>query len=179
MQQQVLDFWFEELKPAQWFKASDTLDESIRQRFATLLQQAMRGELESWRNTAEGRLAEIIVLDQFSRNIHRGTPQAFAADPVALVLGQEAVRADALKQLETVEQRDFLLLPFMHSESALIQQQALPLFKAHTSPGCYRAAVQHKGIIDRFGRYPHRNAVLGRTSTAEERAFLEQPGSSF
>lgn len=97
MQQQVLDFWFEELKPAQWFKASDKLDESIRQRFATLLQQAMRGELESWRNTAEGRLAEIIVLDQFSRNIHRGTPQAFAADPVALVLGQEALRAGALQ----------------------------------------------------------------------------------
>lgn len=179
MQQQVLNFWFEELKPAQWFKASDTLDESIRQRFSTLLQQAMRGELESWRNTAEGRLAEIIVLDQFSRNIHRGTPQAFAADPVALVLGQEAVRADALKQLETVEQRDFLLLPFMHSESALIQQQALPLFKAHTSPGCYRAAVQHKDIIDRFGRYPHRNAILGRSSTAEELEFLQQPGSSF
>lgn len=179
MQQQVLDFWFEELKPAQWFKASAALDTTIRTRFAPLLQQAMRGELESWRNTAEGRLAEIIVLDQFSRNIHRGTPLAFAADPVALVLGQEALRAQALEQLEKVEQRDFLLLPFMHSESALIQQQALPLFKAHTTQGCYRAALQHKAIIDRFGRYPHRNAILGRSSTTEELEFLQQPGSSF
>ena len=179
MKQQVLSFWFEELSPEQWFKSSLELDETIRSRFAPLLQQAMRGELENWRDTAEGRLAEIIVLDQFSRNIHRGTPQAFAADPVALALSQEAVRAGTLKQLEKVEQRDFLLLPFMHSESALIQQQALPLFKEHTSPGCYQAALQHKAIIDRFGHYPHRNAILGRNSTAEELEFLQQPGSSF
>lgn len=179
MKQQILSFWFEELRPEQWFKSSLKLDETIRSRFAPLLQQAMRGELESWRNTAEGRLAEIIVLDQFSRNIHRGTPQSFAADPVALALSQEALRTQALEQLEKVEQRDFLLLPFMHSESVLIQQQALPLFKAYTTQGCYRAAQQHKAIIDRFGRYPHRNAILGRNSTTEELEFLQQPGSSF
>lgn len=177
--QQVLSFWFEELRPAQWFKVSRALDDSIRDRFATLLGQAMRGELQHWRRCAEGRLAEIILLDQFTRNIHRNTAQAFACDPVALVLSQEAVQQQTLDRLATAEQRDFLLMPWMHSESALIHQQGLPLFKAHASPGCYRAAVRHKAIIDRFGRYPHRNAILGRPSSIEELEFLQQPGSSF
>lgn len=179
MHQQVLSFWFEQLRPEQWFKASAMLDNTIREKFAQLLQQARCGELYQWRNSAEGRLAEIILLDQLSRNIHRNTPQAFATDPVALVLSQEAVHNGTLEQLTSTEQRDFLLMPWMHSESAYIHEQSLPLYKTHASAGCYRAALQHKAIIDRFGRYPHRNAILGRTSTTEELEFLQQPGSSF
>lgn len=179
MQQQVLSFWFDEVKPAQWFKSTRTLDATIGVRFAALVQQAARGELWSWRDSAEGRLAEIILLDQFTRNIYRGTAGAFAYDPIALVLSQAAIQGNTLAQLATSAQRDFLLMPCMHSESPLIHQWALSLFQQHASSGCLRAAQQHKTIIDRFGRYPQRNLALGRTSTAEEQAFLQSPRTFF
>ncbi|HHX82247.1 MAG TPA: DUF924 domain-containing protein, partial [Pseudomonadaceae bacterium] len=143
-----------------------------------LTRQAAAGELYSWRTTAEGRLAEIIVLDQFSRNIYRNTPQAFAQDPMALALAQEAVTAGALTALDQTR-RNFLLLPYMHSESAQIHAVAETLYKEFAAPVNHEYELQHKLIIDRFGRYPHRNAILGRRSTAEETAFLTQPGSSF
>jgi uncharacterized protein (DUF924 family) len=138
----------------------------------------MRGELHAWRSDAQGRLAEVIVLDQFSRNIHRGTAGAFASDPVALVLAQEAVAAGALAALGPQE-RTFLLMPYMHSESAAIHVDAERLFAQHTPATNLDFERRHKAIIDRFGRYPHRNEVLGRDSTAEEIAFLAGPGSSF
>ena len=174
----VLDFWFNEITPAQWWKADAQFDRLVESRFLVALQQAARGELFSWRETAPGRLAEIIVLDQFSRNVWRGTPRAFAQDAIALVLAQEAVRGGALSQLEP-DQRAFLLLPYMHSESPLIHVAAEALFREHAPTGNYDFELKHKVIIDRFGRYPHRNEILGRTSTAEEEAFLKQPGSSF
>lgn len=177
--EQVLAFWFEELTPEQWFNGGSELDEQISQRFACLLQQAAAGELSSWRGTALGRLAEIIVLDQFSRNIHRNHPLAFAQDGIALVLSQEAVQRGVLAELNSIEQRSFLLMPYMHSESRIIHQQAVPLFKEYASENSYQYELLHKEIIDRFGRYPHRNAISGRSSSAEELAFLEQPGSSF
>jgi uncharacterized protein (DUF924 family) len=134
--------------------------------------------LYSWRATARGRLAEIIVLDQFSRNIHRNTPWAFAQDTLALGLSQAAVSAGALQELNETE-RAFLLMPYMHSESRLIHEQAETLFRQFTPPYNYDFELKHKTIIDRFGRYPHRNKILGRDSTSEEVEFLKQPGSAF
>ncbi|MEX1220488.1 MAG: DUF924 family protein [Idiomarina sp.] len=178
MHQQVLDFWFEELKPEMWWRKDADLDEQIKKRFHELLEQAQQGELFSWRETPAGRLAEIIVLDQFSRNIYRDQPESFAQDAIALVLAQEAVASDVHKHLSQ-QQRAFLLLPYMHSESALIHEQAVPLFKEFTQQTNYDFELKHKVIIDKFGRYPHRNEVLGRRSTVEEIEFLKQPGSSF
>lgn len=122
--------------------------------------------------------AEIIVLDQFSRNIFRHTPQAFAYDSMALVLAQEAIDHGASQSLNAIE-RSFLYLPFMHSESQRIHQIAEQLFRSNGIDQNYEFELKHKAIIDRFGRYPHRNEILGRTSTAEEIEFLKQPNSSF
>ena len=141
-------------------------------------ERAAAGELYPWRATAEGRLAEVIVLDQFSRNVYRNTPQAFAQDPVALVLAQEAVASGALNQLDPT-QRSFLLLPYMHSESRQIHLVAEALYTEYAPAVNLDFELRHKAIIDRFGRYPHRNEILGRTSTPEELEFLAQPGSRF
>jgi uncharacterized protein (DUF924 family) len=174
----ILDFWFKEVSPAQWWKADAEFDRLVEARFLPVLQQAAQGELFRWRDTAQGRLAEIIVLDQFSRNIWRGTPRAFSQDAMALALAQEAVRTGALADLQP-DPRAFLLLPYMHSESALVHVEAEALFREHAPTGNYDFELKHKAIIDRFGRYPHRNEILGRASTAEEQAFLKQPGSRF
>lgn len=178
MREAVLAFWFQELEPKQWWLADPGLDAQIRERFGDTLARAARGELSAWRETAQGRLAEIIVLDQFSRNICRGTPAAFAQDPVALVLAQEAIRAGAPAALSPI-QRNFLYMPFMHSESPRVHEWAEALFRDNGLEDNYRYELRHREIIDRFGRYPHRNAILGRESTPEELAFLKQPGSRF
>lgn len=178
MPQQILDFWFNEISPSQWWAKDSRFDQLIASRFGHVLQQAARGELEHWRKTAKGRLAEIIVLDQFSRNIYRNTPAAFSQDAMALVLAQEAVAGGALTEL-TADERSFLLLPYMHSESTVIHTLAEALYKKHAPDTNYQFELKHKAIIDRFGRYPHRNAILGRTSTSEELEFLTQPGSGF
>ncbi|CAM3733588.1 DUF924 family protein [Roseateles saccharophilus] len=175
----VLDFWFRETQPAQWWRVDPVFDELIRQRFGALHGQARRCELFAWRATPEGRLAEVIALDQFARNIHRGTPDAFAADPLALALAQEAVAAGADLALPDEEQRAFLYMPYMHSESAAIHAAAEPLMRERAPRHTHDFELKHKAIVDRFGRYPHRNAMLGRTSTPEELEFLNQPGSSF
>ena len=138
----------------------------------------MQCELWTWRETAEGRLAEIIVLDQFSRNLFRDHPASFAQDPLALSLAQEAVRLDLDQQLAP-DQRCFMYMPFMHSESKIIHAQALQLFEALGNPMNLDFELKHKTIIDRFGRYPHRNQILERDSTPEEVEFLTQPNSSF
>ncbi|ANU39316.1 DUF924 family protein [Vibrio scophthalmi] len=178
MQQQVLDFWFNQLEAKDWFVANQEVDNAIRDQFGDLLKQASQAELFTWRVTPEGRLAEIIVLDQFSRNIYRNTPQAFSQDPLALGLAQEAIRLEADKSLTTIE-RSFLYMPFMHSESSAIHKQAVVLFSQPGMENNYDFELKHKLIIDRFGRYPHRNAILSRESTTEEIEFLSQPGSSF
>jgi uncharacterized protein (DUF924 family) len=178
MYHEILKFWFNDISPAQWWAVSTEFDAQIRQRFLSFLEQAKRGELYEWRKDAKGRLAEVIVLDQFSRNIHRNTPEAFAQDGMALILAQEAIALGADKQLSPIE-RSFLYLPFMHSESKVIHQWAERLYRDNGLPENYDFELRHKVIIDRFGRYPHRNAILGRESTTEEVAFLQQPGSSF
>lgn len=178
MYQSILNFWFDEIEPKQWWRVEPAFDENLKARFLPLLQQAAAGELYTWRKSPQGRLAEVIVLDQFSRNIYRDTPQAFTQDPQALVLAQEAVAAGALSELAQNE-RTFLLMPYMHSESRAVHRQAEALFKAFTPAENIKFELRHKEIIDRFGRYPHRNDILGRTSTPEEIAFLKQPGSRF
>ena len=174
--QAVLDFWFKELTPRQWYIKDPKLDRMIEERFGELHAQAAKGELFSWRATPDGRVAEIIVLDQFSRNIFRNTAKAFAFDGIALVLAQEAVMSGAIDKVGASYQ-SLLLMPYMHSESKLMHEQAMVLRKHYQLDLYYEQ--KHKNIIDRFGRYPHRNQLLGRESTAEEIQFLKEPGSSF
>jgi uncharacterized protein (DUF924 family) len=175
---QVLTFWFEVIEPKKWWAADPEFDNLLRERFVHLLEQASQGELYTWRKESRGRLAEIIVLDQFSRNIYRNTPAAFAQDPVALVLAQEAISAGVQETLSPAE-RAFLLMPYMHSESRTIHVLAENLYRQYAAPENLDFELRHKAIIDRFGRYPHRNKILGRLSTPEEVEFLTQPGSSF
>jgi uncharacterized protein (DUF924 family) len=176
--QDILHFWFEEATPDQYFGKADAFDAAIRDRFAATHRAAADGELAEWRASADGRLAEIIVLDQFSRNLYRDDARAFACDGMALVLAQEAIRAGADRDMPAIR-RAFLYMPFMHSESRTIHVQAERLFRQPGLENNYAYELKHKAIIDRFGRYPHRNAVLGRLPTDEEVAFLQQPGSSF
>ena len=178
MYQEVLRFWFEEIDPKQWWAKDAAFDQLIRARFADLHAQATRCELYAWRADARGRLAEIIVLDQFSRNMFRGSPLSFASDSLALALAQEAVSAKADLELSPTE-RSFLYLPFMHSESVKIHALALELFRKNGIQSNLDFEIKHKQIIERFGRYPHRNGILGRRSTEEEIEFLQQPGSGF
>lgn len=174
----ILDFWFNETTPSQWWGKSEDFDKHIATRFGTLLDEASRCELYSWRDTPAGRLAEIIVLDQFSRNIFRNHSRAFACDPLALGLAQTAVTRGADLELNFT-QRAFLYMPYMHSESPLIHSVAVSLFSQDGMGSNLEFELRHKNIIDRFGRYPHRNDLLGRTSTPEEIEFLGKPGSSF
>jgi len=174
----VLSFWFEEIDSKSWWSAKPEFDELVRARFGGMLQRAAAGEFFAWRRDHRGRLAEIIVLDQFSRNVHRASRQAFEQDAMALALAQEAVACNAHLSLEPVE-RGFMFLPYMHSESAAIHAVAEGLYREHALKDNHDFELRHKAIIDRFGRYPHRNAVLGRASTQEELEFLKQPGSKF
>lgn len=176
--QDILHFWFHELTDQQRFAKDEALDASMRERFGATLQAAVRGELFGWRATPLGRLAEIVLLDQFSRNIYRDAPAAFAQDPQALTLAQELV-ASGQDQTLPLAQRTFAYMPYMHSESLLIHAQAAQLFAQPGMEGTLFFENKHQAIIARFGRYPHRNTILGRVSTPEEQAFLTQPGSSF
>jgi len=176
--QSVLQFWFHEISPLQWWKVDAEVDRLIVERFSELHGRATRSELFEWRAEPRGRLAEIIVLDQFSRNMHRGDALAYANDTLALALAQEAVATRADRTL-VPDERVFMYMPYMHSESRVIHEVAERLFKECGPKSNYDFELQHKAIIDRFGRYPHRNAMLGRQSTEEELAFLAQPGSSF
>ena len=175
---EILDFWFNELKPEQQFIKDKQVDETMVKRFTHILQAASCCELYHWRKTAEGRLAEIIILDQFSRNIYRGKPQSFSQDPLALVLAQELISHNIDKECP-IEQRRFIYMPFMHSESALIHDTAVDLFSIAGLEDALKYELLHKKIIDRFNRYPHRNEILGRKSTEKEETFLLEPNSSF
>ena len=175
---QVLQFWFQDTTPEQWWKVDPAFDRLIGERFSSLYHRARQCELFDWRTEASGRLAEIIVLDQFPRNMHRGSALSFASDPLALALAQEAVAAQADLTLPP-EERAFLYLPYMHSESRLIHEVAERLYRERAPAFNYDFELRHKAIIDRFGRYPHRNEVLGRQSTDDELAFLSEPGSGF
>ena len=166
----VVRFWFEEHGPDDWWSARPAFDAEIATRFGSTHTALARGEGFSWRGNAEGRLAEIIVLDQFSRQLFRGNPRAFAQDGMALALAQEAV-SGGHDQTLTEDQRGFLYMPLMHSESLLVHEATAPLFAA-LGEGFARAALDHLEVLRRFGRYPKRNAVLGRASTPEEIDYI-------
>lgn len=178
MYNEILDFWFNELEPSQWWKKDAEFDSMINNRFGHIYKKAKSGELFSWRETPKGSLAEIIVLDQFSRNIYRDMPGSFSCDPLALALSQFSISKGFDKELSQTEQ-SFLYLPFMHSESAKIHNEAIKLYEKLDNPASLAFEMKHKEIIDRFNRYPHRNKILGRESTAEEIEFLKQPDSGF
>ncbi|RYF27579.1 MAG: DUF924 domain-containing protein [Comamonadaceae bacterium] len=176
--QDVLHFWFDQSTPQQWFQKDDAFDAAIRERFAALHASAAQGELWEWRSTAAGRLAEVIVLDQFSRNLHRGDARSFAQDGMALALAQETVARGNDADLPPA-QRAFIYMPYMHSESLRVQNESVRLFTALGNDNNLDFAQRHQAIVARFGRFPHRNDVLGRASTPEETAFLQEPGSAF
>ena len=173
----VLAFWFEELREADWFTRSDTIDARIRNRFLELHERLTQAGTIAV-TSARSALATVLVLDQFSRNLFRGTARAFAADAQALWLARQAIDR-GFDQAMTPVQRLFLYLPFEHSEDPADQALSVALIRRLGRDDLTRYAEAHKAIIDRFGRYPHRNAALGRTSTAEELEFLQEPGSSF
>lgn len=174
--QKVLDFWFKEIEPAMWFVKDEAFDAEIKERFEAYYDAAIKGELYDWRSCIQGRLAEIIVLDQFARNMFRNESRAFAYDSLALVLSQEALASGELNELSSAEHR-FLLMPWMHSESREIHERALELFTELGQEKVLGYEKRHKAIIDRFGRYPHRNEVLGRGTTLEEMDFMQEfPG---
>jgi uncharacterized protein (DUF924 family) len=175
--EKVIQFWFSELNAAQWWKKDVELDRQIAERFGSVLAAAARAELFAWRVAPQGRLAEVLILDQFSRHIHRNRPQSFANDALALALAQEAVARGVDDEL-TASERHFLYMPYMHSESAVIHKEAVRVF-AKGGEQQYDFELRHKAIIDRFGRYPHRNLILGRRSTPEEVEFLKRPESEF
>lgn len=174
----VLRFWYDEAGPSRWFSVDPTFDMLLRSRFALIHAAARQCELWPWRQTPAGRVAEIIVLDQFSRNLFRGQSQAFAADPLALALAQEAVH-QGVDTVLPLPYREFLYMPYMHSESLAIHEQALSLFNQPGLETRLHYERRHLDILERFGRYPHRNTALGRESTPAELAFLEMAGSGF
>lgn len=193
----IIEFWFgldaddklaADRQAKLWWSKNEALDAAMRERFGSLLDQAAARELDGWAGTAAGRLALILLTDQFSRNIHRGTPQSFAYDALARAWCREGLREGVQAVLRPIE-RVFFYLPLEHSESIADQEQAVALFAelldgvppAHrqTFQGFYDFAVRHHEVIRRFGRFPHRNQILGRPSTPEEREFLQQKGSSF
>ena len=175
----VLRFWFEDTRPRQWFAKDPAFDALLRERFSDLSRQAITGALTSWAAAPESALALVLLMDQFPRQIWRGTAQAFAGDAQALALSQRAVACGWLAAEPEPAHRQFWLMPQMHSEDLAVQTASLPLFERYTDPRTAEFARRHRDVIARFGRFPHRNAALGRISSPEELAFLEIPGSRF
>lgn len=181
----VLVFWFGPPPHATrdaWFRKDPEFDATIRERFGDAVAAALAGAFQAWRASPHGALAHVILLDQFTRNIYRDTPQAFAGDSLALDTAQSAIGQGFDRQLDAYE-RWFLYLPFEHAEDWAMQQRSLALFEQLAADTGDRAPLQwaekHAEVIRRFGRYPHRNAILGRPSSPEEIIFLAQPGSAF
>jgi uncharacterized protein (DUF924 family) len=189
--QDVLDFWFlpagsegHGKQRAEWFRKDEAFDAALRERFGVLIAQAVAGGLREWDEAGpRGTLARILVLDQFTRNAYRGKPESFSGDLLALAAARQLVDSGADKTLAPVE-RMFAYLPFEHAEDARMQEQSVSLFTelSRENEGFIEVldyALRHRGVIARFGRFPHRNAILGRASTPEELSFLQLPGSSF
>lgn len=168
----LIQFWFVEHGQDDWFAGEPEFDAKC-DRFADLHAQVARGEAWEWRATPEGRLAELVLLDQFSRQLHRGSAEAFAQDKMALALAQEAIAAGA----DDAVPRDwasFFYMPFMHAESLIIQNEGVRLFELHGDENSLQFMIDHRDTIARFGRFPFRNAALGRKSTPDELAYMEQ-----
>ncbi|OJW69144.1 MAG: hypothetical protein BGO68_03535 [Candidatus Amoebophilus sp. 36-38] len=173
---EILDFWFSNENKERWFGKDEKFDNLIRERFLTLYEQAAQGMLDNWKQTPAGILALIILLDQFSRNMFRGDRRSYATDHQALSLAKEAINKGMDKKLSE-SQRKFIYMPLMHSENLEDQQLSVQLFANDTLTYFY--ATRHMEIIRKFGRFPHRNAILGRKSTNEELIFLKESNASF
>lgn len=171
---QVLDFWFS-AGPQKWFSKDDAFDGAIRERFLPAYEAAAAGRLTDWEATPEGALALVIVLDQFPRNMFRGSPRTFATDALALGVAKQSITQGFDMQLG-LPKRNFFYLPFMHSENLADQERCVELSRRSGDQNTLKYAELHTDIIRRFGRFPHRNAVLGRATTPEEQAFLDAGG---
>ena len=174
----VLTFWFDELEPADWFTKSDATDTRIRTRFLDLYRQLAAQPVSALTTSRREALAAVIVLDQFPRNLFRGDAQSFATDPQALAITKAAIEAGFTQGL-SVDESVFLYLPFEHSESLEDQDRAVDVISALGNDNYTQYAIAHRDVIRKFGRFPHRNVILGRQSTAEEQAYLAEPGSGF
>lgn len=173
---EVLRFWLQETRPEQWFARDEALDAQIRKRFGALHTSLTEKVPAKVTQTPLGALAAVIVLDQFSRHLYRNSPRAFAADSTALAIAQDAVRAGFDRELD-VPQRMFLYMPFQHSEDLEVQRRSVELFTELGEPKALESAREHRDIIERFGRFPHRNRLLGRDTTRAETEFLKtHPG---
>lgn len=180
---EVLEFWFNETDREDWFERSDPFDRIVRERFSEAVETARSGGFADWRESARGCLATIILIDQFSRNIYRDSPKAWSADDLGLACTHAALARGDDAQLDP-DERKFLYMPLMHSEELADQERCVELFRALADDAPDQTialdfAIRHRDIIARFGRFPHRNAVLGRASTPEEAEFLKEPDSSF
>jgi len=169
--QKIIEFWFSEVSPQEWFGADPKLDKEITNRFEEIHTQACRGELDDWRGSIQGRLAEIIILDQFSRHIYRDQPEAYNQDLAALILAQIALNTNEDRDLPAMK-KAFLYMPFMHSESVLMQRKSIELYDQEGLERNLESALEHKRIIDQFNRFPYRNKTLRRRSTPEEIEFM-------
>ena len=174
----LLHFWFEILTPKDWYRPPERVDDDIDRRFRATYEALKDGVPEDWLATPRGILAAILVLDQLPRNMFRGSPQAFATDGEALALAKQAI-AEGMDERLPPAKRAFIYLPFQHAEDAADQARSVGRFMALGNPLNLDYAIRHQDVVKRFGRFPHRNKILGRRSTPEEEAFLEQPGSSF
>ncbi|MFC3180315.1 DUF924 family protein [Cypionkella sinensis] len=174
---EILDFWLGDIGPDGWYAGGDDLDATIRDRFADIWQAAADGGLEHWVEGTVGTLAYLILCDQLSRNMHRGTPKAFATDPQALAAAKQAL-AQGWDMNAPEPERQFFYMPFEHSENLADQDQAVTLLteRMASDPEMALHAQAHRQIIARFGRFPNRNAALGRENTADEAAFLAEGG---
>jgi uncharacterized protein (DUF924 family) len=174
----ILFFWFEETEPKQWFVKNAAFDAEIEDRFAATYEAAVAGNLDGWAETPEGCAALVIVLDQFPRNMFRGDARSFATDAKSLALTKFAIEQGWLDDLP-LDQAKFLITPLMHSENLRDQEIGVPLFEKYGNDSTLDYAIKHRDVIARFGRFPHRNEVLGRESTAEEKDFINTPGTAF
>ncbi len=174
----LLDFWFAPETRPFWFRKDAAFDARLGERFGALREAAAAGDLDDWAQTPEGALALVVALDQLPRNLLRDDPRAFATDAKALAVAEAAIERGLDRRLPD-DQRGMLYMPFMHSESRAAHERSIELFADPAFANQLDYAQRHKAIIDRFGRYPHRNAILGRASTPEEVAFLKTPGSGF
>lgn len=176
---ELLEFWFVESEMKDWFVKSDAFDDTFRRRFLALHEAALRGECTHWMEKPEGALALCLLYDQLPRNVFRGQPRSFATDFLGLAVAKEALRRGYDQALSNDYERAFLYLPFEHSENMEDQARSVGLMSRLEGDDLTKYAVAHCELIERFGRFPHRNAVLGRENTPEEAAYLAEPGAGF
>ncbi len=178
--QEVLKFWFEETMPPQWFQKNDSFDQEVSERFMVTYDMAKKDLCADWTRDADGVLALCLVLDQFPRNMFRGTPKAFETDDKALLVSKDALH-QGFDALLTPVKRKFIFMPFMHSEDIEEQKRSVLLFESmkDDDPMSYEYAIKHMEVIEKFGRFPHRNKTLGRNSSDEEMEYLDLPGAGF